>query len=201
MRGSAIVLAAALIATGAGVRAAGITIDQSGQQFSEKSVDLKPGDALNFANKDDVSHNITVVNDDDDATDLGLQKPGETVELQVRQGRALQGSLQYPSQHEDDRNGEVITSSPFSDRNRLMSVQSKILAACLGFVAIIALVGGLAQQQAGANGASGDRHLRSCLHGYVLCRSGAGRVPAAGGQPAGVRQHVGRAAADLTKSA
>lgn len=32
-----------------------------------------------FANKDDVSHNITVVNDDDDTTDLGLQKPGQTL--------------------------------------------------------------------------------------------------------------------------
>jgi plastocyanin len=64
----------------AGVRAAGVTIDQSGQQFSEKSVALKPGDVITFANKDDVSHNITVVNEDDDTADLGLQKPGQNLQ-------------------------------------------------------------------------------------------------------------------------
>jgi plastocyanin len=79
MRKSTIVLAATLIAAAAGVRASSLTIDQSGQHFSEKTVDLKAGDVLNFANKDDVSHNITVVNDDDDTSDLGLQKPGETL--------------------------------------------------------------------------------------------------------------------------
>ncbi len=79
MRVSAIVLATMLIAGGAGVRASTTSISQSGQKFSEKSVDLKPGDSLNFQNQDDVSHNITVLNEDDDATDLGLQKPGETV--------------------------------------------------------------------------------------------------------------------------
>jgi plastocyanin len=79
MRVSAMVIAALLIAGGVGVRASSTTIAQSGQRFSEKSADLKPGDALNFSNQDDVSHNITVVNDEDDATDLGLQKPGETV--------------------------------------------------------------------------------------------------------------------------
>jgi plastocyanin len=79
MRVSAIVLATVLIAGGAGVRASTTSISQSGQKFSEKSVDLKAGDSLNFQNQDDVSHNITVLNEDEDATDLGLQKPGETV--------------------------------------------------------------------------------------------------------------------------
>lgn len=79
MRVSAIVLATMLIAGGAGVRASTTSISQSGQKFSEKSVDLKLGDSLNFQNQDDVSHNITVLNEDDDAKDLGLQKPGETV--------------------------------------------------------------------------------------------------------------------------
>ena len=79
MRVSTIVLATVLIAAGAGVHAAATNISQSGQKFSEKSIDLKPGDFLNFQNQDDVSHNITVLNDNDDATDLGLQKPGETV--------------------------------------------------------------------------------------------------------------------------
>jgi plastocyanin len=80
MRGSAfILLAVILIAGGASVRASSVTISQSGQKFSERSADLKPGDVLNFANQDDVSHNITVADDDDEATDLGLQKPGETL--------------------------------------------------------------------------------------------------------------------------
>ncbi|MGD0103278.1 MAG: plastocyanin/azurin family copper-binding protein [Rhodopila sp.] len=74
-----IAAAAAFIVIGAGVRASGVTIDQSGQVFSEKSVALNTGDAVTFANKDDVSHNITVVNEDDDTADLGLQKPGENL--------------------------------------------------------------------------------------------------------------------------
>jgi plastocyanin len=80
MRGSLIFAAGAtLLLIGAAVHAAGVTIDQSGQQFSEKSVTLSPGDTVTFANKDDVSHNITVVDDDDDTADLGLQKPGENL--------------------------------------------------------------------------------------------------------------------------
>jgi plastocyanin len=80
MRGLAIAaVAATLIVVGAEVRAASVTIDQSGQLFSEKSVALKSGDAVIFANKDDVSHNITVVDDDDDTADLGLQKPGQNL--------------------------------------------------------------------------------------------------------------------------
>ncbi len=80
MRIATIAIAATvLLGLGATVHAAGVTVEQSGQQFSEKSIALKPGDALIFANKDDVSHNITVVNDDDDTADLGLQKPGENL--------------------------------------------------------------------------------------------------------------------------
>ena len=74
-----IAAAAALIIVAAGVRAASVTIDQSGQQFSEKAIALAAGDAVTFANKDDVSHNITVINDDDDTSDLGLQKPGQNL--------------------------------------------------------------------------------------------------------------------------
>lgn len=80
MRVSAtIAAAAALIMIAAGVRAASVTIEQSGQLFSEKSLALNKGDAVTFSNKDDVSHNITVVNDDDDTDDLGLQKPGQNL--------------------------------------------------------------------------------------------------------------------------
>ena len=74
-----IVAAMAAIAVGANVRANGVSVDQSGQQFSEKSLSLKSGDNIAFVNRDDVTHNINVINDDDDAIDLGLQKPGETL--------------------------------------------------------------------------------------------------------------------------
>ena len=72
-------IGAALVGFAFGVHAGSMTIEQSGQKFSERSVDLKPGDSLTFANHDDVTHNINVVNDDDDATDLGLQKPGQSL--------------------------------------------------------------------------------------------------------------------------
>ena len=72
--------ASVLIVTGmgAGVRAATIAIGQTALRFSEKTVDLHKGDTMVFANKDDVTHNVNVINDDDDlAADLGVQKPGE----------------------------------------------------------------------------------------------------------------------------
>jgi plastocyanin len=76
----AIAAAAAAACLGAAaVHAAGLTIEQSGQQFSEKSVSVKTGDSVTFANHDDVTHNINVIDDDDDAADLGLQKPGQSL--------------------------------------------------------------------------------------------------------------------------
>ena len=82
---SAIAIAAFLI-TAAAVRAGSTTVDQSGQQFSEKSLALAVGDTVVFQNRDDVTHNINVVNDDDDATDLGLQKPGQNLSYKFDQG-------------------------------------------------------------------------------------------------------------------
>jgi plastocyanin len=79
MRIHPMLITGALCVTAFCVRAATTTIDQRGQTFSEKSVSVSVGDSLIFANHDDVTHNIGVVNDDDDATDLGLEKPGETV--------------------------------------------------------------------------------------------------------------------------
>jgi plastocyanin len=80
MRIASIVAAAStLLLLGVSVRAATTTVEQSGQQFSEKSLSLAVGDGITFANHDDVTHNINVINDDDDAADLGLQKPGENL--------------------------------------------------------------------------------------------------------------------------
>jgi plastocyanin len=80
MRQIAIAAAAALLAAASiSVHAANRTVEQSGQVFSEKSLALATGDSVTFANHDDVTHNINVINDDDDATDLGLQKPGQNL--------------------------------------------------------------------------------------------------------------------------
>jgi plastocyanin len=73
---TSIVAIAALVALTAEVRATSMMIEQAGQLFSEKTVALSRGDTLTFQNHDDVTHNINIVNDDDEATDLGLQKPG-----------------------------------------------------------------------------------------------------------------------------
>lgn len=62
-----------------GVSASTTTIEQSGQQFSEKSLALQRGDSVTFANHDDVTHNIGVVDADDEVVDLGLQKPGQSL--------------------------------------------------------------------------------------------------------------------------
>jgi plastocyanin len=70
---------AAILITGAMLHAATTTIEQAGQKFSERSVSLGTGDILMFANHDDVTHNVNVVDDDEDAIDLGLQKPGENL--------------------------------------------------------------------------------------------------------------------------
>jgi len=77
--GAIIAATAALAAIAVGVQAASTTIGQAGEQFSQKSVTLQAGDTLVFANDDDVTHNVTIINDDDDSTDLGLQKPGQNL--------------------------------------------------------------------------------------------------------------------------
>ena len=77
--GAIIAVVVTLTALAVGVRAATTTIDQTGGKFSEKSVTVSAGDSITFTNHDDVAHNVTVINEDDDAADLGLQKPGETL--------------------------------------------------------------------------------------------------------------------------
>jgi plastocyanin len=77
--GAIIAATAALTVIGVTVRAASTTVDQTGQKFSEKSVTLSVGESVTFANHDDVTHNVTVINDDDESTDLGLQPPGQSL--------------------------------------------------------------------------------------------------------------------------
>jgi plastocyanin len=60
-------------------RAADTTVTQSHTTFDTDAVTLKVGDTLTFANKDDVTHNIQIVNGDGDVDDKGLQKPGQDI--------------------------------------------------------------------------------------------------------------------------
>ncbi len=79
------IFAAALLATGFSTLAiAGETdIIQAGQAFSETDISVKAGDHVKFLNQDDVKHNILVQagDDDDDAKDMGLQAPGQSIDV------------------------------------------------------------------------------------------------------------------------
>jgi plastocyanin len=61
------------------VAAADIKIDQIGQKFDPNTATLKPGDTIHFVNGDDVTHNINIIDSDDNADDKGLQKPGQEI--------------------------------------------------------------------------------------------------------------------------
>ncbi len=68
-------LAVCLTLPGIRARAASVTIDQSGQVFSRKSIDIPRGTILTFTNHDDVTHDVSIFDSDDNAVDLGLEKP------------------------------------------------------------------------------------------------------------------------------
>jgi len=61
--------------------AAEMGVTQKNKTFSVPAITLHAGDTLHFHNDDTVTHNITVraQGDDDEADDLGLQKPGQVV--------------------------------------------------------------------------------------------------------------------------
>jgi cytochrome c peroxidase len=63
--------------------AADKSIVQAGQAFSETDVTLPAGSHIKFLNQDDVKHNILVQtgDDDDDAKDMGIQAPGQTIDV------------------------------------------------------------------------------------------------------------------------
>ncbi|MCX7383372.1 MAG: plastocyanin/azurin family copper-binding protein [Alphaproteobacteria bacterium] len=56
-------------------------IDQAGQQFSKKSLGVHVGDSIRYKNSDDAIHNINVIDAADLARDMGLQKPGENIDV------------------------------------------------------------------------------------------------------------------------
>lgn len=61
-------------------------IDQAGQQFSKKALAVKVGDTVRYQNGDDAIHNINVIDAADVARDMGLQKPGEHIEVLFDKG-------------------------------------------------------------------------------------------------------------------
>jgi plastocyanin len=56
-----------------------ITIGQRGMLFSPSSASLAKGDRIVFTNDDDVIHNIHIFTVGSAEKDLGLQKPGTTL--------------------------------------------------------------------------------------------------------------------------
>ena len=74
-----VLITAALVLSASVGYAAESTVTQSHTSFDLDEVSIKPGDTVSFLNKDDVTHNIQVLNEDGDNDDKGLQKPGETI--------------------------------------------------------------------------------------------------------------------------
>ena len=75
----ALLIAAILAAPLTSGFAADVNIDQLGQKFDPNTVSLGAGDVVHFKNGDDVTHNINVIDADDNADDKGLQKPGQEI--------------------------------------------------------------------------------------------------------------------------
>ncbi len=71
-----LLLASLLIGIATAAYAADTVVTQSQTSFDTDAVTVKTGDTITFSNKDDVTHNIQIVNSDGDADDKGLQKPG-----------------------------------------------------------------------------------------------------------------------------
>lgn len=75
------ILAAAAAFIASPALAADISVDQSNGQFSGGDQTLQKGDALVLHNKDTGPHDINVIDEDGDPTDLGVQPPGATVRI------------------------------------------------------------------------------------------------------------------------
>ena len=55
--------------------AANLSIGQRDLKFSQSSISIQQGDTIRFSNNDDVDHNLTVRNIDNETEDLGIQRP------------------------------------------------------------------------------------------------------------------------------
>lgn len=74
-------LAAFLLAIPCGAYAADVVVSQSHTNFDVESVSVKAGDTVVFTNKDEINHNIQVMNGEGDAEDYGMQKPGQNIRV------------------------------------------------------------------------------------------------------------------------
>jgi cytochrome c peroxidase len=77
------VAAVFIVGAAAAALAADKNIVQAGQAFSETDITITAGTHVKFLNQDDVKHNILVQtgDDDDDAKDMGIQAPGQTIDV------------------------------------------------------------------------------------------------------------------------
>jgi plastocyanin len=78
-------LIAVLLVIGGAVaaQAAVTTVIQSHTSFDKPELTVKVGDTVVFLNQDVVTHNIQIVNANNDIDDKGLQKPGGKVETTI----------------------------------------------------------------------------------------------------------------------
>ena len=53
------------------------SIDQKDKQFSQEAVTVKTGEAINFTNSDQVTHDLSVKNPDGSRMKSVMQKPGD----------------------------------------------------------------------------------------------------------------------------
>ena len=76
------VVALALFAALAGsARAAAVEVTEANGTFDHPTVTLRVGEAIVAHNNDSGDHNLRMVDEDGEATDLGVQHPGKTIRL------------------------------------------------------------------------------------------------------------------------
>ena len=76
----ATVLSGSLVAISA-LAAENLSISQKDKQFSKEEVTLASGDAIDFVNNDNVTHNVSVKAPDGTSKTSSVEKPGETVHV------------------------------------------------------------------------------------------------------------------------
>lgn len=79
---AALMAACGLAAAGAApARASDVPIMEANAHFDRDSVSLRAGDSLIVTNGDNGDHALTVLTDDGDPQDLGVQKPGKVLKV------------------------------------------------------------------------------------------------------------------------
>ncbi len=73
--------AAVLVGIACAAEASVATPAQAGQQFSKKALTAKSGEIVRYRNGDDAIRTINAIDAVDVARDMGLQKPGEHIEV------------------------------------------------------------------------------------------------------------------------